>query len=684
MQPTFAIPDADHDEFYGLKTAVQDEIQIMLSVLCRVHHATGKQRVRQMQEESDRLGGGRGNSWRSIRSKYYAYRNSGDWRILVNKAKTEGGRQALNADFVQWFQGRCDNHKRTINSAIDELYSAWYAGDEIPGYGTWREWWAKQPAYETRPLPVDCPPDLPHGWTRGNLRKYKPHKTQTALVRRGLAAAISTMPTCISTREGLRPFEYLVFDDAETDFLIAEPVSGQVVKLEGLFAKDVATDVWLRFGLRPGIKREDGSRESLKRQDMLELAVQILTTYGYPRDYTSTWIVERGTATISDDDAKAIYDATGGKVLISKTGMIAGKVLAEGYADKAVGNFRGKPWIESGFNLLWNKLDHVRGQKGNRYQNAPAELETRTKAAVDILRAGKLLPAEVMLTEHLPYQDLRESFHSINDALKKINSRTEHRCEGFAKVMRWRFADFGIAEWQPYEKLMQLPAAVREQVEIMQAMESPYERMARLQQEYGVVMETIHPGAIPRILNDYHRTVKVLDGEITLTVDGQLLRYFHADSPICAQEGEAFTAYLPKGDFETIYLVAGEGKARRYVGTLPRRIGKKYGDIDARNKELAAKRKVLARHVHAIRARHGEDIDKAIADTDQTLTLMQRLDGALLTSGPSVGGATGVAIADLSHDMASRRKAINNADADDRRRETLAEMAENALLANAK
>jgi hypothetical protein len=680
---TFAVPDADHDEFYALPQAVQDEIKIMLSALCRIHNAPGKQRVRQMQEESDRVGG-RGKSWRNIRTKYYAYSHSGNWRILVNRAKAEGGREALNADFVQWFQGRCDNHKRTINSAIDELYSAWYAGDEIPGYGTWREWWAKEPAYATRPLPLDCPTDLPHGWTRGNLRKYQPHKTQTVLVRRGIAAAIATMPTCISTREGLRPFEYLVFDDAETDFLIAEPVSGQICKLEGLFCKDVATDVWLRFGLRPGIKRDDGSRESLKRQDMLELAVQILTTYGFPKDYTSTWIVERGTATISEPDAKAIYDATGGKVIISQTGMINGKVLCEGYADKAVGNFRAKPWIESGFNLLWNKLDHVRGQKGNRYQNAPMELETRTKAAVDILRAGKLLPAEVMLSEHLPFQDLRESFLSINDALKKINSRTEHRCEGFAKVMRWRFADFGIAEWQPYEKLLQLPAEVRNKVEIMQAMESPYERMARLQQEHNVVMETIHPGAIPRILTDYHRTVKVLDGEITLTVDGQLLRYFHPDSPICAQEGEAFTAYLPKGDFETIYLVAGEGPARRYIGSLPRRIGKKYGDLDARNKQLAGKRKVLARHVHAIRERHGEDIDKAIADTDQTLVLMQRLDGALLTSGPSVGGATGVAISDLSHDMATRRVAINKADADDRRRETLAEKAERALAGNAK
>lgn len=684
MTLTFSVPAADHDEFYALPTAVQDEVSILLRVMCRVHHAPAKARVRQMQEESDRIGGGRGNSWRSIRTKYYAYRQCGDWRILVNQAKAGGGREALHPDFVAWFRGKCDTHKRAINSAIDEVYAAWYAGAEIPGYGTWREWWARRPEFAERPLPADCPSDLPAGWSRGNLRTYQPHRTETALARRGIAAAIATIPTCISTREGLRPFEYLVFDDAETDFLIVHPQTAQVCKLEGLFCKDVATDVWLRFGLRPGLKRDDGTQESLKRQDMLELAVQMLTTYGYPRDYASTWIVERGTATISPDDAKAIYDATDGHVVIAPTGMIGGKVLSEGYADKSVGNFRAKSWIESGFNLLWNKLDHVRGQKGSHYAAKPMDLETRTKAAIDIMRAGKLLPADVMLQEHLPYQDLRESFHSINDALKKINSRCEHRCEGFRKVVKWRFADFGIAEWQPYEKLLQLPAEVREKVEIMQTMESPYERMARLQQEYGVVMQTIHPGAIPRILNDFHRSVAVADGEITLHLDGQTLRYFDADSTICGAEGSEYFAYLPKGDYETIYLVAGEGAQRRYVGSLPRRVGKKYGDIDARNRQLADKRKALARHTRAIRERHGAEIDVAIASTAQSLALMQRLDGALLHAGPVAGGHTGVVVSDITGDMAARQAAFDRADADDQRTARLAEKAEQALLANAK
>ena len=691
MTLLFSVPPFDKEEFHALDFDEQAAIYCMLRVMKRVHNAPRKQRVKQLEIESVAFRGKKGKSWRTLRTKYYKYRNTGDWHDLQNKAKAKNGKIPLNADFVQFFQGLCDNHKRSTNSAIDELRSRWYAGDEIPGYGTWREWWAKQDVYKSLPLPAECPEDFPEGWSRSNLnsKKYKPCKTQRLLVTKGIAAALFTMPTCISTREGMRPFEYLAFDDAETDFSIVHHETAQVCKLEGLFGKDVATDCWLRFGLRPGIKMPDGRRDSLKRQDMLELAVQILTTYGYPRDYISYWIVERGTANINEADAAAIYDATDGHVVISPTGMIAGKVLCEGYADKAVGNFKAKPWIESGFSLLWNKLDHVRGQKGDRYQNKPMEIETRTKAAVDILKAGKLLPPEVMLQENLPFQDLRESFHSVNDALKLINNRTEHRCEGFQRVTKWRFQDFGIKDWQAYKKLLKLPSEVRDQVEVRKFMESPYDRMDRLNKEYGVVMETIHPAAACRILNDYHRKVKVLDGEICVTIDGQKLRYFDVDSPLCGAEGAEYLAYLPKGDYDVIYLTTGipAGKTvekRKYLGSLPRRIGGKYGDLDARNKHLADKRKALARHTRAVRKRHGEDIEKAIEATDQTMVLMQRLDAGLLEQGAAVGGSAPAVVTHITGDIADRRSAFDEEDAQKARDTDLAQLARNALMANAK
>jgi len=677
----YMVPASDHDEFFRLPTETQDNVRLALRVLQRVDQAPKRGRVRAMKTEAARMTHLKGWSWQQIRRKYYAYQNGrGDWRTLVDRRVSGPRTKRLNPDFVRHLHSLSDDHPRAFNSAIDELYAQWFAGEEIPGYGTWREWWARQRAFRARPLPASCPRELPPGWSRANLQRHKPHKTQQALTRQGIAAALATMPTCITTREGLRPFEFVVFDDAETDFLVCHPETAQVCKVEGLFAKDVATDCWLRFGLRPGIKRDDDSRQSLCRQDMLEMAVQMLTTYGYPRDYTSTWIVERGTATISEDDAAAIYEATGGKVIVSRTGMISGRVRCEGYADKPVGNYRGKSWIEGGFGFLWNKLDRVRGQKSSRYDTAHRELETRKSAAVELMRAGKLLSPEEMMELRLPFEDLRSAFHVINQAMLRINRREQHACEGFRRVTVWRFRGFGITDWQPYHKLIELPEEVRDKIETASRVETPQERMESLMREHDVTMDTLHPAAVARILNDYHRKATVIDGEISLRVDGKLVRYFDADSPLCSEEGAEYLAYLPKGDLDVIYLTDGAGA---FKGVLPRRIAPRYGDLAGRNRQLADRRKTLARHVHAINKRHVDQISAAIRDTDRQLEIVAPLATGLLDPATvAVGDASGavVAVSARIRDRAALARTDKSRDARDA---ALAALARRALLANA-
>jgi len=674
----FRVPQVDHGEFYSLPPEQQDRVTRLLMVIERIDQASRK--VVALQDEAERLGCERGLSWRNLRTLYYSYIRGGDWRVLKNKA-LENGRKRLNQDFFNYVHRLCDRHARAMNSAIDELYARWYAGEEIPGYGTWREWWAKQARFSERPLPAACPRQLPQGWSRTNLQRLKPPTEQRILAHRGVAAYLDQAPSCISTREGLRPYEFLVFDDAETDFLITVPSVAQVCKLEGLFCKDIATDMWLRFGLRPGIKMDDGSRQSLKRQDMLELAVQILTHIGYPRDYVSTWIVERGTATISEADAQAIFEATDGHVVIQRTGMINGRVLYDGYSDKAIGNYRGKGWIESGFNLLWNKLDHIEGQKGRRFDVMPRELPTRTDAAVDLMRFGKLLPPDLALRERLPMQDLRQAFLSVNQALLVINSRSNATCEAFQQVTEWTFPDLDIMEPQPYSKLLSLPAEVRDRVRVSRRTEKPIERLARLTDEHGVVLDRLHPAAACRILNDYHRRVTVQSGEIQVTIDKTTYRYFDPDSPICAQEdGTEYLAYVPKGDFDMIYLTDGK---RQFQGTLPRRIAPKYGDLDARNRQLADKRRRLARHVKEINRRNLDDINRAIAETDINLDLVQRLDGGIV--GPGQGNLVmSPVVARLSEQRAAEKAVAAEQKAAEKEREDLSRMAREAILANAR
>ena len=93
--------------------------------------------------------------------------------------------------------------------AIRLLYRQWQAGESIPGYGTWQEWFMD--THEHYPLPQECPPDLPRGWSRQNLRRYIPEDAELALAREGVSAARNLLPDVITTREGLRPLEVVMF-----------------------------------------------------------------------------------------------------------------------------------------------------------------------------------------------------------------------------------------------------------------------------------------------------------------------------------------------------------------------------------------------------------------------------------------------------------------------------------------
>jgi len=618
---SFVVPRSDLDEFYNLPEDVQSGVRLLLLILQRIHAAD--RTVAQAKDEARRYHGRRGFSSKSLLRKYYAYRETSDWHVLANGSKLNAAPRELPAEFVPFWRGLCDRYKRKCKAAYRELLRMWVAGEYVDGYGCWQEWWQEQ--HEGQPLPLEPPADLPDGWSYPNLMKYAPDKIERTLTRRGIAAARQLMPSVISTREGLRPFEYVVFDDAETDFHINDAHSGQICKVEGLFCKDVATDMWLRFGIRPGIIREeDGKRDGLKRRDMLELVAQLLTTYGYPRDYDMHLIVERGTATINDADEAALYEMTGGKVRVHRTSMISGTVLDGGYRDAPVGNFRGKSWIESGFNLLHNYLAALPGQKGARYDLAPRELETRKREAMALIKAGQHMPPDLAMQLQLPYLNLQQACLSITDALNRINHRVDHQCEGFADVMLWRLPSLDIMQWQPYDRLADLSPELYSKTETMTRLETPAERMARLSGD--LIMERIPDAAVPRLIEDSHRKVKVNGGEIAITIDGKARRYFAEDSELLATEGVEYLGYVPRMADDWLYLTDGRG---RYLGKLPKRKAPKYGDREGMKKELAATKRAMNHKLEGIRKRNQGETAKTLEAARHNLEIVERAEAII-------------------------------------------------------
>jgi len=153
-------------------------------------------------------------------------------------------------------------------------------------------------AIEPEVLPAEPAETKPAG--RANILAIAPERS------------LPERATVIGTREGLRFMEWVVLDDWRSDFRVVDPRAQKAVQLNGILALDVACALAMRFGVRPAVPQEDGTEEGLKRRDAKAVIAGILLTYGYPLDYICNIIVERGTATISPDDAAAIEEATGG------------------------------------------------------------------------------------------------------------------------------------------------------------------------------------------------------------------------------------------------------------------------------------------------------------------------------------------------------------------------------------
>ena len=88
---------------------------------------------------------------------------------------------------------------------------------------------------------------------------------------------------------------------------------------------------------------------------MKTLVAGILTTYGVPKNYTTTYVVENATAAIREGTALALSELSCQRIQVSRTMMINGTAVWGGYKDKPCGNPKGKAALESTFNLLHNE-----------------------------------------------------------------------------------------------------------------------------------------------------------------------------------------------------------------------------------------------------------------------------------------------------------------------------------------
>jgi hypothetical protein len=456
---------------------------------------------------------------KTFRGKYDAWLAARDWLVLVNRARAGGdwqaGARGLPDVFLDYVAARMGCFKRgdAAEQAILSIRRQWGTGrnhrgveEAIPGYA---EGWDGR----ARGL-------LPEGWSSDNLRREirrrrKFTAAHKALMHEGIAAARASLPQVHGSRGALRFLERVQFDDVRCDFRVFDTESGQVCDLWLLIARDVATTMLLGFGMRPARAREDGSQEHLKLQDMKQLCGWLLETYGLP-PYLMTWVIEHGTATLSEAVALAMEQMLGAdRIHVSWSQMIGGKSPL-GYGERAIGNSKGKAMLESLNRLQHMLTSHFPGQIGLNYSVRPAELQAREREALDIWNSHK---EEDRAHLAYPFYTLPQARQKLFEVFALQNHRTEHACEGFERVAEWYDAESGL--WKPAQAAPLDMGGRR----VRTRMESPIERAGRLVAGCGE-WTRVSPEIITALYEHTQRKCVVNPrGEVEISVDRKTIRF---------------------------------------------------------------------------------------------------------------------------------------------------------------
>jgi hypothetical protein len=464
------IPATETLDFAKLPDPVKAELQLWTKIMAEIEAAKSKSKA--FAEISKRYPGSKSLSAGNIRTKYYAFKQSG-WKALVNKAKlpkhditapnTPGGQPAL---FVQYWLGLQENYQRNSKAAYRELIRRYRAGEQIPGIGTWRNIWMDAGA--GRP-PEKCPmnPPMPPGWGERNLQRYKPTKFELTAARIGRSAAAAFRPLVYTTRVGMRPGQVYVFDDVWHDNKVNYlGMNRQAMRPLEFSCLDLFSACQVAFGAQPMTEDEaTGKRETLRESEMRFLLCHVLCTLGY-HPAGCCLHVEHGTAAVRDDLAELLFNWTGGAVTVARGG-IHGAAAHDGFFQgRGKGNSRFKAALESHHNLKHNELAALPGQVGKDRDHSPEELHGRDQYNNTLIKAMSQLPAHRAEQIITPFMDFPVWKQAVAELYERINWRTEHDLEGWqeAGLTVSEYCLGGASDWMPTRNLLGMPPDRRDAV----------------------------------------------------------------------------------------------------------------------------------------------------------------------------------------------------------------------------
>lgn len=351
--------------------------------------------------------------------------------------------------------GARDKHQNGVESAAiwKDLARRWYAGESLPGVGTWQEWWAQR--HPTLAMP-NIIPDFP--WCKRTICRATGAKVIKRMGNIGRAAANKHLPSMDRDYSKLRKCELYTLDDVRLDFVAIDEITGRVVEMVAYILIEVASRSIVAFLVKPV--------DAIKAADVDELLAHGLQAdgYGVGVGYTTHIWFERGTVACSEAAQRVLESFSDGAIKIHRTSMDGGVRWVGAAADKASGHSAGKAAIESFNRNLHRRTLHLPGQRGNNFSNQPANLGVGDKSAKDASKserrtakfeAEKLaqfkitaLAAGADARIKLPFCTCTEAQRHVAAAVKDHNIERGHSMQGFHRITE---AELAPGVWQEVE-----------------------------------------------------------------------------------------------------------------------------------------------------------------------------------------------------------------------------------------
>jgi hypothetical protein len=606
---TFTIPAADAREFSELPGKTRKQVTELLSVMRSIHSRGGKVKV--IQEIAD----AEDSHFNTIYQKWKDFRDSGDWRVLVDRRHTPefwntSKSIGLPPEFITEWKTRVENNDRAAKPAWQLLiqdWKQWRKGNHtkaVPGY-------ARCPA----PAPGS---HYPRGWTYSNLLNHMPDDVEAAASRKGRVEAKKLLPGVHTTRVGSYPFAEIQFDDMFHDFMVTLPGYQKTYRLLEFNGIDRFTAFMFKPGLKPRLPDMDtGKMKILNGRDFHLYLVNWLLDYGWHPEGT-VFNVENAVASISRGFEDKLFMWSNGKLTVRRAGMSGAPAFPGSWKERAKGNPNAKALKEGMGKLIHNALAGLPGQCGMNYEDAPASLAGRTAEANLLLAISAAVP-ELREKLALGFIDLTDAVHAVNETYERLNCRTDHEMEGWAElglIIQEFCANRNTDTWLPLEAAAEGLSESERHLFGLAIRSNPFLCRQRRLSPAEVILVTaprlirLPHEAIPDLLGaDYGQCKTVNGGLIRFTVPGiGKLRYraIYQDASGFrrrVENGAEVLAHLNPWKPEFIYLSNPE--TLRFLGRAPRHTSVCQSDIEAIRHAHGRAERDFKEAVREVAARHG-------------------------------------------------------------------------------